>query len=69
MPIRDYFCKQCNHTFEHLYLSFSQEEEEAKNTTCPKCASKDIERQVSTSTSFQLKGSGYYSTDNKRGRR
>lgn len=68
VPIRDYQCKQCNNKFEQLYLSFSKEEVEAKNVKCPKCGSVEIERLISAKTSFQLKGSGYYSTDYKKRR-
>jgi putative FmdB family regulatory protein len=67
MPIRDYECKNeaCSHKFEQLYLSFSEEEREQANLRCPKCGSADLERLMSSGTSFQLKGSGYYSTDYK----
>jgi putative FmdB family regulatory protein len=68
MPIRDFRCRKCKYDFEILYLSFSEEEREKANLECPKCGHKKVEKKMSASTSFILKGSGYYSTDYKKKR-
>lgn len=59
MPIYRYLCKNCGHEYEQLYLSFSSAEREEKDEPCPKCASKEKERMINSSVSFQLKGGGW----------
>jgi putative FmdB family regulatory protein len=68
MPIIQYKCldKKCNHEYEVFYTSQSAREAEEKIERCPECGSTRKEKLVSKSTSFVLKGSGYYSTDNKK---
>ncbi len=41
MPLFDYTCRPCGHTFEHLARAGGGE------PTCPKCNSKDVEKQLS----------------------
>ena len=41
MPLYDYECRACHHEFETLVRSGSTPE-------CPKCHSRDLERQLST---------------------
>ncbi|MBA2661762.1 MAG: zinc ribbon domain-containing protein [Bradymonadaceae bacterium] len=59
MPIYEYRCDGCEHVFEELQR-LSDPDPEA----CPKCASATVRRLMS-STSFQLKGGGWYVTDYK----
>ena len=61
MPIRDYVCKNeaCKHEFEHLWTSFSREQEERPTLKCPKCGSSELDQKLAMSTSFQLHGSGW----------
>ena len=54
MPIYEYKCSDCSNEFETIQ-KFSDE----PLTECPKCKGK-VEKLVSKS-SFQLKGSGWYS--------
>ena len=53
MPVYDYNCTQCNHTWE--------EEHSIKTIieVCPKCGKKSAKRLISGGTSFQLNGSGW----------
>ena len=41
MPIYEYDCKECNHTFEELVLSGSEA------VKCPKCGGKKVQRKMS----------------------
>jgi putative FmdB family regulatory protein len=59
MPIYEYECGKCG-VFEH-----SQRITEAPLAKCPTCRRKV--RRLISSTSFQLKGSGWYVTDYARG--
>ena len=43
MPIYEFKCRKCHHTFE--YLCFSQRDTD--ELTCPKCKSKKIEKLMS----------------------
>jgi putative FmdB family regulatory protein len=43
MPIYEYNCEVCKHTFEELILNKKDEE----NLCCPKCGSKDIDKLMS----------------------
>mgnify|MGYP001554834745 CR=1 FL=1 len=55
MPIREYKCKKCSKTFEHIQVRSDDKPE------CPECKSKQVEQQFSMSgQSFQLKGKGWY---------
>jgi putative FmdB family regulatory protein len=54
MPVYEYECKACGHTFEEW-----QKMSDAPVQTCPKCSEKKVERLISQ-TSFQLKGGGWY---------
>lgn len=58
MPIYEYRCGACGADFEKL-----QRVSDAP-PVCPRCAASDVARRVSLS-SFQLKGTGWYSTDYK----
>ncbi len=57
MPIYEYRCAECGHTFEEIQR-FSDPDPEA----CPACDAGDVGRLVSRSN-FQLKGGGWYADD------
>lgn len=57
MPIYEYLCNACGHQLEAF-----QKMSEAPLTECPACHQQALNKQIS-STSFQLKGSGWYVTD------
>ncbi len=59
MPIYEYQCGACGHHLEAL-----QKISEAALTECPECHKAGLQKLVS-STSFQLKGTGWYATDFK----
>lgn len=59
MPIYEYQCKLCGHTFDTLQ-SFSEE----PLTDCPVCKKPALKKLVSESA-FHLKGDGWYVTDFK----
>ena len=40
MPLFDYTCRGCTHTFEHLTRS-------GHDPACPQCGSTDVEKQMS----------------------
>ncbi len=54
MPIYEYACAACGHTFEEW-----QKMSDAPVRTCPKCKKKKVEKLISQ-TAFQLKGGGWY---------
>lgn len=56
MPIYEYLCEQCKHQFEEWQKDFAE-----RDAACPVCSGKG-KRQIS-STTFVLKGSGWYVTD------
>ena len=60
MPIYEYKCEKCG------VVEVEQKIKDAPLTECPKCKEQGIEtkveRQIST-TSFSLKGNGWYKTD------
>ena len=63
MPIYEYRCSACGHQEDHLCkLS------DAPLTKCPACGRKKYEKQL-TAAGFQLKGSGWYATDFKGGKK
>lgn len=55
MPTYEYACDKCGHEFER-----EQRITEDPVKTCPECRSRKVQRLIS-STSFVLKGSGWYS--------
>ena len=57
MPIYEYQCNKCNHNCEKL-----ESINAPKVQKCPECGAESLQRIVS-STSFQLKGEGWYVTD------
>ena len=63
MPIYEYRCSVCGHQEDHL-LKLS----DAPLTRCPACGKKKYEKQL-TAAGFQLKGSGWYATDFKGGKK
>jgi putative FmdB family regulatory protein len=55
MPIYEYECQACGHTFEEW-----QKITDKPVRVCPKCKARKVEKLISQ-TSFQLKGGGWYS--------
>ena len=60
MPIYEYECSHCDFRFER-----KQRFDEEPVTVCPKCQGKT--RRVLHSTPVIFKGSGFYTTDNRKG--
>lgn len=62
MPIYKYRClnKKCKNEYEVFFTSQSAVLKEEPEEKCPKCESKLKEKQISTGTSFILKGKGWY---------
>lgn len=58
MPIYEYHCNKCEANFEELQKISAE-----PVAICPKCGSDDTKRLISN-TSFILKGTGWYATDN-----
>jgi putative FmdB family regulatory protein len=48
MPLYEYRCRECGTIFEHL-VSFSESD---RVFACPRCDSRETEKQVSTVASF-----------------
>jgi len=63
MPIYEYRCGKCGH--EQDFLQKIAERPIAK---CPACGSAKFQKQLSAA-GFQLKGSGWYATDFKGGKK
>ena len=63
MPIYEYKCSACGHQDDHL-----QKISEKPLTKCPACGKKKYEKQL-TAAGFQLKGSGWYASDFKGGKK
>jgi putative FmdB family regulatory protein len=59
MPIYEYQCAGCQHTFDKL-----QKISDVPTTMCPSCKEEKAVRLVSPA-GFQLKGTGWYVTDFK----
>lgn len=57
MPIYEYRCVECHRIFE----DFSKHIEEETETNCPVCRNRA--KRLISSTSFSLKGTGWYATD------
>jgi len=62
MPTYDYECQACGHRFEAL-----QKITDDALTRCPKCQKARLKRLIGAGLGVIFKGSGFYSTDNKRG--
>ena len=63
MPIYEYQCSACGHLEDHLCKV-----SDALLTKCPACGKKKYEKQL-TAAGFQLKGSGWYASDFKGGKK
>jgi putative FmdB family regulatory protein len=63
MPIYEYKCAACGHQEDHL-----QKMSEAPLSKCPACGKKKYAKQL-TAAGFQLKGSGWYASDFKGGKK
>jgi putative FmdB family regulatory protein len=63
MPIYEYKCSACGHQEDHL-----RKVSDALLTKCPACGKKKYEKQL-TAAGFHLKGSGWYATDFKGGKK
>jgi putative FmdB family regulatory protein len=63
MPIYEYRCAACGHQEDHL-----QKLSERPLTKCPACGKKKYAKQL-TAAGFQLKGSGWYASDFKGGKK
>jgi putative FmdB family regulatory protein len=61
MPTYEYECTKCGHTFEAFQSIMDK-----PLSRCPECKSA-IRRVINGGLGVIFKGSGYYSTDNKRG--
>ena len=57
MPIFDYQCEACGHTFDAL-----QKAGEGPLRKCPECGKLKLKKQLAA-PNFHLKGSGWYKTD------
>jgi|WetSurMetagenome_2_1015567.scaffolds.fasta_scaffold480159_2 putative FmdB family regulatory protein len=60
MPTYDYECRKCGHVFE-AFQSITEE----PLSKCPKCKGA-VKRMVGGGMGVIFKGSGFYSTDNKK---
>ncbi|HSW39935.1 MAG TPA: zinc ribbon domain-containing protein [Acidobacteriota bacterium] len=55
MPIYEYRCLQCDHTFQEM-ISFSVWEKKQKDGfTCPKCGSRNVEQALSANVQTSKK--------------
>ena len=62
MPTYDYLCDACGHRFERF------ESIKAKPLTlCPQCGEEKVARLISGGGGILFKGSGFYSTDYRKG--
>jgi putative FmdB family regulatory protein len=61
MPTYEYECTKCGHTFEAV-----QSIKDKPLSRCPECKSA-VRRVIFGGLGVIFKGSGYYSTDNKKG--
>ncbi len=59
MPIYEYACQKCGHTFDAL-----QKMNADPLTECPECSAHTLKKLLSA-PNFRLKGSGWYETDFK----
>ena len=63
MPIYEYKCSHCGHQMEAI-----QKISDDPLLLCPNCDKNGLKKQV-TAPSFRLKGSGWYETDFKTGKK
>ena len=63
MPTYDYECTSCGHKFE-----VSQKITDKHLDKCPKC-SKKIKRLIGSGSGIIFKGSGFYATDYRKGKK
>ena len=63
MPIYEYKCSHCGHQLEAI-----QKISDDPLLLCPNCEKNGLKKQV-TAPSFRLKGSGWYETDFKTGKK
>lgn len=63
MPIYEYRCESCGHDVEAM-----QKLSDAALTDCPACHKPALKKRISAA-GFQLKGSGWYATDFKGGKK
>jgi putative FmdB family regulatory protein len=61
MPTYEYECTKCGHTFEAFQSMMDK-----PLSRCPKCRS-SLRRLINGGMGVIFKGSGFYSTDNKKG--
>lgn len=62
MPTYEYQCDGCEHRFE-LFQKLS----DPPVSTCPQCKARRVRKLISRGAGVIFKGSGFYSTENKRG--
>jgi putative FmdB family regulatory protein len=60
MPIYEYACQNCGHTFDALQKMSAE-----PLTDCPECGEQTLKKLLSA-PNFRLKGSGWYETDFKK---
>ena len=63
MPMYEYQCQNCDHQIEAL-----QQINDAPLLHCPSCETDSLKRLISAA-GFRLKGSGWYETDFKSGKK
>ena len=63
MPIYEYQCNACGHSFEKRQKITDQ-----PVTNCPECHKNEVQRLISA-VGFQLKGTGWYETDFKKSKK
>ncbi|MCU7795704.1 MAG: zinc ribbon domain-containing protein [Candidatus Thiodiazotropha sp. (ex Notomyrtea botanica)] len=63
MPIYEYRCESCGHELEAL-----QKMSDPLLTECPECKQASLKKAL-TAAGFRLKGSGWYETDFKGGKK
>ncbi|HHH39818.1 MAG TPA: zinc ribbon domain-containing protein [Sedimenticola sp.] len=63
MPIYEYRCQACGHELDVL-----QKMSDDPLTDCPACGKPALKKQISAAA-FRLKGSGWYETDFKQGKK
>ncbi len=62
MPTYDYACPKCGHRFEQF-----QKMTDAPLRRCPRCKKLGIKRLIGGGSGLIFKGSGFYSTDYRKG--
>jgi putative FmdB family regulatory protein len=63
MPIYEYRCEACGHELEAM-----QKLSDAPLSDCPECNTDGLKKLISAAA-FRLKGSGWYETDFKQGKK